>query len=105
MTELEKKEIGYYAGVGYRDINTYLRNYNGQLLGVKPDIEEKIKRLDYSLQTATLKDTIAVYRRVSETAFGLSNQSLINQNNQVNHNQLQEFKKNFLANIKKNMVI
>ncbi|EOP91341.1 hypothetical protein IGM_01987 [Bacillus cereus HuB4-4] len=101
ITELEKKEIGYYAGVGYRDINTYLRNYNGQLLGVKPDIEEKIKRLDYSLQTATLKDTIAVYRRVSETAFGLSNQSLIDQNSQINHDQLQEFKKKFLGKYKK----
>ncbi|EOP90895.1 hypothetical protein IGM_02157 [Bacillus cereus HuB4-4] len=101
ITELEKREIGSYAGVGYRDINTYLRTYNGQLLGVKPDIEEKIRRLDSSLQTAILKDTIAVYRRVSETAFGLSSQTLIDQNNQINSIQLQAFKQNFLGKYKK----
>ncbi|PGS78481.1 hypothetical protein COC69_15180 [Bacillus cereus] len=101
ITELEKKEIGFYAGVGYRDINTYLRTYNGQLPGVKPKIEEKIRNLDHAFQTAKLKDTIAVYRRVSETAFGLPQQTLIDKNNQINPTQLQEFKQNFLGKSKK----
>lgn len=101
ITELEKKEIGSYAGIGYRDINTYLRTYNGQLPGVNPNIEEKIKQLDHALQTAKLMDAIVVYRRVSETAFGLSKQSLIDKNNQINLTQLQEFKQNFLGKYKK----
>lgn len=96
-----EKEIGSYAGIGYRDINTYLRTYNGQLLGVNPNIEEKIKQLDHALQTAKLMDTIVVYRRVSETAFGSSQQSLIDKNNQINLTQLQEFKQNFLGKYKK----
>lgn len=100
-----KKEIGSYAGIGYRDINTYLRTYNGQLLGVNPNIEEKIKQLDHALQTAKLMDTIVVYRRVSETAFGSSQQSLIDKTiklillNYKNSNRI------FLANIKRNMLI
>lgn len=101
ITELEKKEIGSYAGVGYRDINTYLRTYNGELLGVKFDIEEKIRHLDHALQTAKLKDTIVVYRRVSETAFGTSTQTLIDKNNQIDSTQLQEFKRNHLGKQKK----
>nr|WP_277679590.1 ADP-ribosyltransferase [Bacillus thuringiensis] len=95
ITEQEKREIGYYAGVGYREINTYLRTHKGEMSGNNPEIEKKVVHLDRAFQHARLKDSIVVYRRVTETAFGLSRNTLLNDKGQINFDILQTFRMNY----------
>ncbi|MEB9695913.1 ADP-ribosyltransferase [Bacillus thuringiensis] len=101
ITEQEKKEIGYYAGVGYREINTYLRIHKGELSGENPNIEKKVAYLDHAFHHARLKDSIVVYRRVTEAAFGLSPNTLLNEMGQINFDTLQTFRKNYKGKMNK----
>ncbi|PFK06903.1 ADP-ribosyltransferase [Bacillus cereus] len=75
LTLTEHRAIDQYSGGDYRIINNYLRFHEGNL-GADSVLDPKIQQIDKALKRAKTLDTITVYRRVGETAFGLEANSL-----------------------------
>ncbi|PEF60812.1 hypothetical protein CON35_28890 [Bacillus cereus] len=96
---IEKQALLNYTGSGYYGINTYLRTNQGKLPGTSLNTEQKIKYIDRTMQVAPLEDSIKVYRRVDEKAFGLQPESLI-QNNKLNKVAFEVFKQKFSGKYK-----
>lgn len=99
ISPTEKQQLIDYTGNGYYDINTYLRTNQGKLPGKSLATEEKIKRMDRAMHATPLEDSIKVYRRVDEKAFGLQPESLI-QNDKLNRAAFESFKQKFSGKYK-----
>ncbi|WP_186323887.1 ADP-ribosyltransferase [Bacillus thuringiensis] len=99
ISPIEKQQLIDYTGNGYYDINAYLRTNQGNLPGHSLATEEKIKHMDRAMQAVPLEDSIKVYRRVDEKAFGLQPESLI-QNDKLNRAAFESFKQKFSGKYK-----
>ncbi|PEQ51207.1 ADP ribosyltransferase [Bacillus cereus] len=75
--QVEKDAIRGYTAMDYSSINGYLRSDYYDVLD-QAKIEKSIKQIDRAFSRVRLHDNIIVYRRVSERAFGLSENALVN---------------------------
>ncbi len=66
----EKSTIKSYTGSGYQDINNYLIENKGAL-ATNTKLNAKIQTLDQALDKAYVPEDITVYRRVTESHFGI----------------------------------
>ncbi|MED1787211.1 ADP-ribosyltransferase, partial [Brevibacillus laterosporus] len=91
LEEAAKSEcaaLQYYSSINYKDINEYLRNGGGK----NPSFEKVIEQIDNSLKKAETPETLYVYRRVDELAFGEKQNTLRDQNQKISDEKLNEIK-------------
>lgn len=99
LTLTEHRAIDQYSGGDYRAINNYLRFHEGNL-GADGVLDPKIQQIDKALKRAKTPDTITVYRRVGETAFGLEANSL-RVGSTINPEKAREFAETFINKTRK----
>ncbi|WP_242062538.1 ADP-ribosyltransferase [Bacillus thuringiensis] len=108
--QVEKDAIRGYTAMDYISINGYLRSDYYDVLD-QAKIEKSIKQIDRAFSKVRLHDDIIVYRRVSEQAFGLPGNSLVNHAEQeenpvnsvskINRENFEFFKNRFQGKYKK----
>ncbi|MBJ8113608.1 ADP-ribosyltransferase [Bacillus cereus group sp. N6] len=109
--QVEKDAIRGYTGVDSGSINSYLRSDYYDVLD-KEKIEKSIKQIDRAFSRVRLHDDMIVYRRVSESAFGLSKgdlvksdrkkgDSLVSSNSNIDMKKFEFFKNMFQGKYKK----
>ncbi|MGR5965261.1 ADP-ribosyltransferase [Bacillus cereus] len=81
--------LKYYSGNGYSDINYYLRS--GGRPFKNPSLESVIEKLDSGLNKAKTPETLIVYRRVDEVAFGWKANTLATKDGKLIPDKIEEF--------------
>ncbi|PEQ66872.1 ADP-ribosyltransferase [Bacillus cereus] len=99
LTLTEHRSIDKYSGGDYRAINNYLRWHEGNL-GADGVLNPTIQQMDRALRKAQTPNTIVVYRRVGETAFGLEANSL-RVGSTINQEKAREFAEIFINTTRK----
>ncbi|TKH19865.1 hypothetical protein FC697_19710 [Bacillus wiedmannii] len=99
LTLTEHRAIDQYSGGDYRNINNYLRFHEGNL-GADGVLDPTIQQIDKALKRVKTPDTLTVYRRVGETAFGLEANSL-RVGVTIDQDKAREFAKTFINTIRK----
>lgn len=99
LSLVEQRALDKYTGGDYLRINNYLRFYEGEL-GVSGVLDSTIRDMDKALNRAKIPDTIKVYRRVGETAFGLKPDSL-RVENRIDREEARKFAENFINTTRK----
>ncbi|WP_242065713.1 ADP-ribosyltransferase [Bacillus thuringiensis] len=74
--QVEKDAIRGYTAMDFGKINSYLRTDYFDVLD-QEKVEKSIKQIDRAFSRVRLHDDMIVYRRVSESAFGLPENSLV----------------------------
>ncbi|ANS51764.1 ADP ribosyltransferase [Bacillus thuringiensis] len=108
--KVEKDAVRDYTGGGYYHINEYLRSGYFDVLD-QEKTEKSIKQIDRAFSRVKLHDDMIVYRRVSESAFGLPENSLVkldvkeddpvNSTSKINTESFEHFKNSFQGKYKK----
>ncbi|MGR5864569.1 ADP-ribosyltransferase [Bacillus cereus] len=108
--QVEKDAIRGYTAMDYSRINGYLRSDYYDILD-QEKIEKSIKLIDRAFSRVRLHDDIIVYRRVSESAFGLPENALVkhivkednpvNSTSKIDRESLEFFKNRFQGKYKK----
>lgn len=108
--QVEKDAVRDYTGGGYYPINEYLRSNYFDVLD-QEKTEKSITQIDRAFSRVRLHDDMIVYRRVSESAFGLPENSLVkldlkeddpvNSTSKINTESFEHFKERFQGKYKK----
>ncbi|MGR5989997.1 ADP-ribosyltransferase [Bacillus paranthracis] len=108
--QVEKDAIRGYTAMDYSRINGYLRSDYYDILD-QEKIEKSIKLIDRAFSRVRLHDDIIVYRRVSESAFGLPENALVkhivkedntvNSTSKIDRESFEFFKNRFQGKYKK----
>ncbi|OQR54861.1 ADP ribosyltransferase [Bacillus sp. CDB3] len=108
--QVEKDAIRSYSSMGAGMVNSFLRNDYFDVLD-QEKVEKSIKQIDRAFSRVRLHDDMIVYRRVSESAFGLPENSLVkldlqeddpvNSTSKINMESFEFFKNRFQGKYKK----
>lgn len=92
LSSKETSALNEYTRFGYKKINRYLNETNGQLVKETDalsqkyrikDLNEQIETIDNALEKIQIPDSINVYKRVDERYFSLEIDELRNENGQM----------------------